>query len=303
MLRHKPDNMLKENVNFDNSSGVCSYQVWIHLPMSLPQRNEGVEPEDTWEWWNKFRCFCDYDKKVGLALELSNRLPEPHQLKRWLGEPVKCLIIPTKLFITNQRDFPVLSRAHQELIRQFLSLDVQYLIKGKNRHGDFSQYFGYITFLGKKLYTSTPFTEFIQGCEDFLQNPLQPLSENLETLVYEVFEKDPHKYNQYQEAIQLALEEKSKALKNNASGDEDEPLIVMVVGAGRGPLVRAVLNAEELSGCRVSVYALEKNPHAVNTLRALVRELWPGKVSDSILNLFFYGLNLMPDRSSYHKLD
>ena len=39
----------------------------------------------------------------------------------------------------------------------------------------------------------------------------------------------------------------------------------MVVGAGRGPLVRASLTAGEESGRKVRVYAVEKNPNAVVT--------------------------------------
>jgi type II protein arginine methyltransferase len=39
----------------------------------------------------------------------------------------------------------------------------------------------------------------------------------------------------------------------------------MVVGAGRGPLVRASLNAAKLSDRKVHVYAVEKNPNAVVT--------------------------------------
>lgn len=38
----------------------------------------------------------------------------------------------------------------------------------------------------------------------------------------------------------------------------------MVVGAGRGPIVRAVLRAANSSNVNVIVYALDKNPHAVN---------------------------------------
>ena len=41
--------------------------------------------------------------------------------------------------------------------------------------------------------------------------------------------------------------------------------VVMVVGAGRGPLVRASLTAAEESGRKVRVYAVEKNPNAVVT--------------------------------------
>lgn len=48
-------------------------------------------------------------------------------------------------------------------------------------------------------------TQFTKGYEDCLQNPLQPLMDNLESQVYEVFEKDPIKYSQYQKAIAQAL--------------------------------------------------------------------------------------------------
>lgn len=44
-----------------------------------------------------------------------------------------------------------------------------------------------------------------QGFEDYLQIPLQPLMDNLDSQTYEVFEKDPVKYSEYQRAIYLAL--------------------------------------------------------------------------------------------------
>lgn len=45
----------------------------------------------------------------------------------------------------------------------------------------------------------------------------------------------------------------------------------MVVGAGRGPLVRASLQAATRAEREIRVYAVEKNPNAVVTLRNLVR--------------------------------
>ena len=41
--------------------------------------------------------------------------------------------------------------------------------------------------------------------------------------------------------------------------------VVMVVGAGRGPLVKAALNASRNSQIQIRVYAVEKNPGAVIT--------------------------------------
>lgn len=43
--------------------------------------------------------------------------------------------------------------------------------------------------------------------------------------------------------------------------------MVQVVGAGRGPLVRASLNAGVTAGRPLKLYAVEKNPNAVITLR------------------------------------
>jgi len=37
---------------------------------------------------------------------------------------------------------------------------------------------------------------------DYLQVPLQPLQDNLESRTYEIFEKDPVKYVQYEEVQQ-----------------------------------------------------------------------------------------------------
>ncbi len=55
----------------------------------------------------------------------------------------------------------------------------------------------------------------------------------------------------------------------------------MVVGAGRGPLVRRSLLAADAAGVRVRVYAVEKNANAVVTLRnaAATDPLWSGRVT------------------------
>lgn len=53
--------------------------------------------------------------------------------------------------------------------------------------------------------TSDPLTCYASGYEDYLQVPLQPLMDNLDSSTYEVFEKDPVKYSEYQRAIYCAL--------------------------------------------------------------------------------------------------
>lgn len=53
----------------------------------------------------------------------------------------------------------------------------------------------------------------------------------------------------------------------------------MVVGAGRGPLVRSSFRASERSGRRIKVYAIEKNRNAANTIHYLNAKDWNGRVT------------------------
>jgi type II protein arginine methyltransferase len=88
-----------------------------------------------------------------------------------------------------------------------------------------------------------------------LQAPLQPLMDNLESQTYETFERDPVKYERYKQAVRLALEER-----------KSDYVVMMVVGAGRGPLVTASIEAARLANHqRYRIYAVEKNPNAIVT--------------------------------------
>lgn len=61
-------------------------------------------------------------ESLGLLLELPADLPEEDVVSRWLSEPVSCLALSTQLFVTNSKGFPILSRAHQHVLRQFLKV-------------------------------------------------------------------------------------------------------------------------------------------------------------------------------------
>ena len=87
---------------------------------NLPVRSKDDTP---WNWWKKMRTLCEESSRLSLALELTNDLPEDEEeIKRWFAEPVRMIIIPTSLFLTNKTGFPVLSKAHQKFIEKFLSV-------------------------------------------------------------------------------------------------------------------------------------------------------------------------------------
>ena len=94
------------------------------------------------------------------------------------------------------------------------------------------------------------------------------MADNLDSTVYETFEQDPVKYVQYKNAILQALFD---ILKVEKTADEKE-IVVMVLGAGRGPLVTATLEAEKdirkvLMHFTLKLYAIEKNPNSFVTLQ------------------------------------
>lgn len=68
---------------------------------------------------------CDHNNLLGAALQLGPQLPSAASLARWAGEPVKALLLPTACFTTNKRGYPVLPKAHQDVLASFFKLGVQ----------------------------------------------------------------------------------------------------------------------------------------------------------------------------------
>ncbi|XP_010526290.1 PREDICTED: protein arginine N-methyltransferase 1.5 [Tarenaya hassleriana] len=282
--------------------GLSNMQLWLRIPLvksdgdSMDVNSEGLN--DSWELWNSFRLLCEHDSKLSVALDVLSTLPSEPSLERWLGEPVRAAIISTDSFLTNARGYPCLSKRHQKLITGFFDHAVQIVISGKSLHNlqrantsstvassenntgglqkhPLRSYLDYVAYLYQKM-EPLPEQERIElGYRDFLQSPLQPLMDNLEAQTYETFERDSIKYIQYQRAV-------AKALVDRVPDEKASTLttVLMVVGAGRGPLVRASLQAAEETGRKLKVYAVEKNPNAVVTLHNLVRmEGWEAVVT------------------------
>ncbi|KAJ9525988.1 hypothetical protein QJQ45_009372 [Haematococcus lacustris] len=93
----------------------------------------GVEG-DGWESWHRLRTLADYDNLLGAVLQLESELPPQAQLQRWLGEPVKAVLLPTRVFTANKRGYPVLPKAHQEFVSTLFAHQVQVLVSGPCVH-------------------------------------------------------------------------------------------------------------------------------------------------------------------------
>merc|ERR1712243_220668 len=167
------------------------------------------------------------NNKINLCLCVTETCPDDVDVMRWVGEPVKTVRVPTSIFLLNKKGYPVLSKQHQNLIRKFIALDIQIIVYGAQRGHQMKFYQQYLDHLYQQVPVGDPLQQFARGYEDYLQCPLQPLMDNLESQTYEVFEKDPVKYSEYENAVCQALLDRVPESKT------DEYQVVMVVGAGR----------------------------------------------------------------------
>jgi type II protein arginine methyltransferase len=223
-------------------------QVWVSIPLTTPihYRATNAAP-DGWLSWNNLRHGVSHNPHLYVALEL-NTLPEDANeevllanLSRWRGEPTRCLILPTKHFITNKSGYPVLPKVWQNILGHLLRItnNVNVILKGKARIAgnllNYVEYIKHMRHVNRIIYTD--YERSFMNYWDIIQSPLQPLMDNLESGTYETFEKDVPKYTQYTSAIEKALVD----IRGVSSGEE--VLVVYVVGAGRGPLVKCALDA------------------------------------------------------------
>ncbi|KAI9754691.1 MAG: hypothetical protein M4579_004596 [Chaenotheca gracillima] len=146
----------------------------------------------------------------------------------------------------------------------------------KQNRKDLTPHLSYIRYLQRTQQPRNAIEQFGSGYQDYLQAPLQPLADNLESMTYEVFEKDPVKYDWYERAIAAALNDWTTAGRPG-SGPSSE-IVVAVVGAGRGPLVTRALRASESVGVDIDLWAVEKNPNAYVVLQRHNEFSWSQEV-------------------------
>ena len=142
---------------------------------------------------------------------------------------------------------------------------------------DPTPHLNYIRYLQRNQPPRTVVERYGSGYQDYLQVPLQPLTDNLESMTYEVFEKDPVKYDLYEEALRRALRD-WKDQKKVTSHPEGK-VVVAVAGAGRGPLVTRALRASRAEKVEIDMWAVEKNPNAYVLLQRHNVEDWEHRVT------------------------
>jgi protein arginine N-methyltransferase 5 len=239
------------------------FHVWVQTSLD----------EQGWHKWNLLRNTIAYMPKdrvhvlpAFMAGDEGAFWKESYQ--RWFGENIQALVLPTTLFQAGVDGRPVLSPTLQKLCSAFLPYHpLKWLVEGPCLHK--GGYAAYCTPLEAIHNANLPgkVEAFLRYSSDELLRPMQPLQDQLHSSNYEFFEQDPVKYVQYQRAISAALHER------HGTGGE---VVLMVLGAGRGPLVDAAIRAAEAWPGKLRLFAIEKNPTALVTLKHRANDDWAG---------------------------
>jgi len=285
--------------------GLGSMGIWVRLPLvvggAMPAEDVAgggagagagdageSAPSDPWLAWQVLRALGEASTRLGVLLQLPASPPPPGALARWIGEPLRAAVLPVAAFTPNKRGCPVLGKAHQEALATLFAAGVQVILAGpppppgrfegaaaappsssssSSSSSWAAPFWEYLAYAFRRPPLPDAEAALEAGYRDYLQAPLQPLQDNLESQTYETFERDGAKYEAYGEAVRRLLEDRVRA-HGGAGGAQPAPTtVIMVVGAGRGPLVAASLAAADSVGAPVRLYAVEKNPNAVITLQ------------------------------------
>lgn len=239
-------------IEFPNKLWVTPTEVLSNLLRKLPSNVSVLvtltNDTSVWTKWRAIKETCQKTQSPcpNLALLFSSDI---NLVKYWRTESFLFIVIAPESLTTNQKNLRILSHP-----QSLLELNVQQapLILPTDLN------LAYIKWL-TKLTSSLTY--------DLLIDPLQPLTHDLSQDIYHQFEKDENKYNQYQAAMDLAMEDLSSLPR----------IVVLFVGPGLGKLIDKFFQLE-WDPEKVSVYAVEKNINCMEVLNKKNSLVWNGKV-------------------------
>ncbi|KAA8492043.1 Protein arginine N-methyltransferase 1.5 [Porphyridium purpureum] len=249
-------------------------QIWLRIPVKVADdvARASLRNGDTWEMWNAIRCMCDSHPNLYVAMELGGEMPSVASMARWAAEPFRLVFLSTSAFQMNKHGYPVLIKQHQTSLRILFKYRPHLALCHKLPAGlerlnkGYRFYVEYLAhFFGKSERSAVE--QFREPYNDFLMAPTGEsctrgasqllLNSCVEAQTYETFESDPAKYDKYSEALRKCLSARKRGQMKT---------VILVMGAGRGALVRLVLAAAADTSMPVQIYAAEQNAHACAAL-------------------------------------
>lgn len=204
-----------------------------------------------WHYWKNIQC-----DGLGVILNLRGVVGE-YEVSRWQVEPVVGVIISEKIMESNDPR-PIL----------YMREVVGKLVSRRPPPAIFLSAKKESAFLLMKHLKQFAGSAKVEPYDDVLIEPLQPLRDNLDISVYEIFEEDSVKYRQYEHAMLEAISDIPKS-----------QISVLVIGPGRGPLIERLLSVSRGNSREILVDAVEKNPKCLEILKHKNETMWSYNVN------------------------
>lgn len=216
----------------------------------LPLKND----VEIWDFWFKI----SRNSEIGLALSIGSIKIVDSLFTLWYSHTINFLCFSDQAFSNECNNF---SFKNENQCKTLILGGVTFCIVENSKHLNFV--INFCNNLKSSILT-----------HNLLLKPLKPLSENLTSEIYDVFEKDSLKYNQYEKAIDLAIQDliSFKSIKC---------IKIIIVGPGKGPLISKLIKLIEINDyeSEFEIIAVEKNPNCRDILIKKNSDEWKNKVS------------------------
>lgn len=260
------------------------FSILFEVSLNKGQENDNLSGGEnkykmmnSWTHWNSLRSHLIPDSRIGICLKIASKLPEnEEELKRWAGESVSMILVDADIFDQSpvQDPTPYLSSPYRKFLECLIKANsfTLSLVIRTSQDRDITNHLRYLRFMIERVIDNHD--DELTIWNDNMMLPLQPLSTNLHSDTYRVFEMDRTKYDTYHMAILKALQ-----CIVDKFGEKRKLFSLMVLGAGRGPLVDSMIEAlekskDDFNGLKFKIYALDKNSSSVRSLRYKQRIKW-----------------------------
>jgi len=102
-------------------------QVQVNILFPLQEErgdsNSTHDEGSIWQVWNTVQSLTSYHPRLSVALQLPKILPSGALIRQWFAEPVRVILCSANIFLSNNKGYPVLSKAHQQLLNSFLKVN------------------------------------------------------------------------------------------------------------------------------------------------------------------------------------
>lgn len=125
---------LQDCQNVDNLARILNrYLEDVHVvqkfifKISIPGNDE--EAEQVFSRFLRLKHLCNHNTSISSILDLQPDLPSEEILMRFWGESTFAIQVSSQTFVLNNKDYPVLSKPHQAVIKQFMKTQCSVILR------------------------------------------------------------------------------------------------------------------------------------------------------------------------------